>query len=288
MPLDLREQLQRSVGPGYAIDHELESGTSRVFLADDVRLGRRVVLKVLNPELAAAVAEDRFEQEMGGATRLEDPHIVPILAAGDTGGLPYYIMPYVDGESVRARLERGKLSVNEAIAILRDVALALQHAHERGVVHGDIGPDHVRLIAGTAVVTDFGVANAIAIASGNAALTTLTHSGLSGRTPAYMAPEQAEGDVRADHRADIYAWGMMAYELLAGLHPFGGRTTPPHVMVAAQIGSIPPPLETHSNRVPARLSSLVDRCLSKDPAQRPSSAADLLRGIETSSSTMVS
>ena len=288
MPPDLREQLQRSVGPAYAIDHELESGPSRVFLAADVRGGRRVVLKVLNPELAAAVAEDRFEQELGGAARLEDPHIVPILGAGDTGGLPYYIMPYVDGESLRSRLGRRHLSVAEAIAILRDVALALQHAHERGVVHGDIGPDRVRLTGGKAVVTDFGVATAIAVASGNAALTTLTHNGLSGHTPAYMAPEQAQGDTQADHRADIYAWGMMAYELLAGRHPFGGRTTPPHVMVAAQIGEVPPPLERESDRVPAGLASLVNHCLRKDPADRPPNAAELLRRLESTSSAMVS
>jgi eukaryotic-like serine/threonine-protein kinase len=279
MTLDLRERLQQSVGTTYAIDREIESGMSRVFTADEVPLGRRVVLKVLNPELAAAVAEDRFEDEMGRATQLDDPHIVRILSAGDTGGLPFYIMLFVDGESLRSRLARGPVPVADAVSILRDVALALQYAHEKGVVHGDIGPDHVRLTRESAVVTDFGVAQAIAVSTGGAALTTLTQNGLSGRTPAYMAPEQALGDENPDHRVDIYAWGMMAYELLAGRHPFGGRSTPAQAMVAAQIAEMPAPLDPPPGRTPRGLASLVDECLRKNPADRPPNAGELLRRL---------
>jgi serine/threonine-protein kinase len=284
MPLELREQLQRSVGSSYTIDRELESGMSRVFLAHDARLGRLVVFKVLNPELAAAVADDQFEHTMGDATRLEDRRIVPILGAGDSGGLPYYVMPFVDGESLRSRLARGPLAVSDAVSILRDVALALQYAHERGVVHGDIGPDHVRLTGDSAVVTDFGVANAIAIATSRAALTTLTNNGLAGNTPAYMAPEQALGDVNADHRVDIYAWGVMAYELLAGRHPFGGRATPPEVMVLAQIEETPPPLEADAGHASPDLASLINQCLRKNPAERPPNAGELLRRLESQAS----
>ena len=257
---------------------------SRVFLAHDAP-GRQVVFKVLNPELAAAVADDQFELTMGDATRLEDRRIVPILAAGDSGGLPYYVMPFVDGESLRSRLARGPLAVSDAVSILRDVALALQYAHERGVVHGDIGPDHVRLTGDSAVVTDFGVASAIAIATSRAALTTLTNNGLTGNTPAYMAPEQALGDVNADHRVDIYAWGVMAYELLAGHHPFGGRATPPEAMVAAQIEETPLPLEADAGHASSDLASLINQCLRKNPAERPPNAGELLRRLESQAST---
>src|SRR5688572_28536897 len=178
---DLREQLQASLGAAYTLERELGGGgMARSFAATEARLGRRVVIKVLNPDVAAAVSAERFEREMRVAAQLQDPRIVPVLSAGDANGLLYYTMPFVEGESLRARMARGRVGVAEGVAILRDIALALEHAHTRGVVHRDIKPENVLLagglprgaspdevdgIAATAVVTDFGIAKAIATAT---------------------------------------------------------------------------------------------------------------------------
>ncbi len=212
---------------------------SRVFVARENALGREVVVKVLSPELAAGVSADRFAREIRLAAALQEPHIVPVLVAGATReGLPYYTMPYVRGDSLRARLLNGPVSLGDALGILRNIAQALACAHERGIVHRDIKPENVLLSSGTAVVIDFGIAKALSGSSthapGDSPSDTLTSVGTSLGTPVYMAPEQAVGDVNTDARADLYAWGVVAYELLAGAHPFAHCTTP-HALVAAHI-----------------------------------------------------
>jgi serine/threonine-protein kinase len=240
----LRDQLQASLGTAYALGRELgRGGMSRVFVTRDEALGRDVVVKVLAPELAAGISAERFAREVRHAAALQEPHIVPVHTAGVTAeGLPYYTMPYVSGDTLRARLARGPVPLTEATTILRDVATALEYAHARGLVHRDIKPENVLLSGRTAVVTDFGIAKALSASTTHApdvpAAGTLTQLGTSLGTPAYMAPEQAAGDPAMDHRADLYAWGVMAYELLAGRHPFAERKTA-HALVIAHITETP-------------------------------------------------
>ncbi len=282
---DLREQLQRTLGAAYTIERELGGGgMSRVFLAEDVRLGRRVVVKVLSPELGAGVSADRFEREIKLAARLQHPHIVPLLAAGDVDGLPYYTMPYVTGASLRERLQGGPLSSGEAQGILRDVAKALAYAHRQGIVHRDIKPENVLLSEGTAMVADFGVARAISAATTLVGGATLTQLGTQVGTPAYMAPEQAAGDPEVDFRADLYAFGVMAYELLAGQHPFAERRTA-HALVTAHLTETPKPLTTHTTEVTPSLVSIVMQCLGKNPLDRPESASAVVAALDAASST---
>lgn len=280
----LRDQLQESLGAGYAIERELGGGgMSRVFLAEDVRLGRRVVVKLLSPDLSAGVSTERFEREIKLAARLQHPHIVPLLSAGDVNGLPYYTMPYVAGASLRERLQSGSLSSHEAQGILRDVAKALAYAHRQGIVHRDIKPENVLLSEGTAMVADFGVARAIREAT-TLAGEAITQTGTQIGTPAYMAPEQAAGDPDVDFRADLYAFGVMAYELLAGQHPFAERRTA-HALVVAHMTEEPKAITTHATHVTPSLASIVMQCLGKDPAVRPASASDVVAALEGSVAT---
>ena len=277
----LRDQLQATLGAAYAIERELGGGgMSRVFLAEDTRLGRRVVVKVLSPELGVGISADRFEREIRLAARLQHPHIVPLLAAGDVGGLPYYTMPYVGGASLRERLQAGPMSTSEAQGILRDVAKALSYAHRQGIVHRDIKPENVLLSEGTAMVADFGVARAISAATTLAGGAMLTQQGTQVGTPAYMAPEQAAGDPDVDFRADLYAFGVMAYELLAGRHPFSECRTA-HALVTAHLTEAPKPLTTHTTEVTPSLASIVMQCLGKDPLGRPDSASAVVAALET-------
>src|SRR3979409_250778 len=191
---DLKDQLQRTLGDNYTIERELGGGgMSRVFVAEETPLGRKVVVKVLPPDLAATVNVERFRREIQLAARLQHPHIVPVLSSGVSDGLPFYTMPFIEGASLRSRLSRvGKLDVDEATRILRDVLSALSYAHEHGVVHRDIKPENILLTGPFAVVTDFGVAQGLS-ASTNAG-TLVTTVGVVLGTPAYMAPEQAAGD----------------------------------------------------------------------------------------------
>jgi eukaryotic-like serine/threonine-protein kinase len=278
--MDLREQLQRTLGDAYTLERELGGGgMSRVFVAEEVRLKRKVVVKVLSPELAQGLSVGRFEREIQTAAALQQANIVPVLTAGDTNGLPFFTMPFVEGESLRARLARGVLPIGEVISVLRDVARALAYAHSRNFVHRDIKPDNVLLSGGTAVVTDFGIAKAISASRTASAGATLTQIGTSIGTPAYMAPEQAAGDPDVDYRADIYSLGCLAFELLAGQPPFANRT--PQRMLAAHMGEAPRPVTEFRPDTPAALAELVMSCLAKEAKDRPQSAADVARVLET-------
>jgi tetratricopeptide (TPR) repeat protein/tRNA A-37 threonylcarbamoyl transferase component Bud32 len=282
---DLRERLQATLGDAYTLERELGGGgMSRVFVADETALGRKVVVKVLPPDLAAGVSVDRFKREIQMAARLQHPHIVPVLSAGEIAGLPYYTMPFVDGSSLRARIAEGPLPINEVVGVLKEVARALAYAHEQGVVHRDIKPDNVLLTRGSAVVTDFGIAKALSasrLESSESA--TLTALGTSLGTPAYMAPEQGAGDPSTNHRADLYAFGCMAYELLCGEQPFHGRS--PHKLMAAHMAERPQSIAERRLDTPPALAALVMQCLEKEPDARPQSAADVARVLDSVTSS---
>jgi serine/threonine-protein kinase len=275
---DFADHLQEALGTNYKLDRELMGGgMSRVFVAIDSVLGRRVVVKVLPPELAAGVNRDRFRREIQVAAQLQHPHIVPLLSAGEQGDLLWYTMPYIEGESLRAALERKKkFSPREVMRILHDVVDALAFAHERGVIHRDIKPANILSQGAHALVTDFGVAKAISAALPS---TGLTSAGIAIGTPAYMAPEQLAGDVAANHRIDIYAVGLLAYELVTGVSPFTGPS--PRETLAAQLTRDPMPLHELSPEIPRTLSALIMRCLAKDPDARPQSAEEVLRELDS-------
>ena len=276
--------LESALSDRYRIERELGGGgMSRVFLATEMALARDVVIKVIKPDLAEGLSAERFAREVKLAARLQQANIVPVLAAGDAQGSPWYAMPYVRGESLRARLARGdRVPLAQAVSILRDVARALEYAHGEQVVHRDIKPENILLSGSTAVVTDFGIAKALATSrtqDGGGARGTLTSVGSIIGTPAYMAPEQVAGDPPADHRADLYAWGVVAWELLAGRHPFASATSA-QALMAAHLAQPAPDLATVREDVPLALVDLVRRCLEKDPARRPSSAAELLAALD--------
>jgi len=274
---DLLRDLQAAVGDAYRLEEELGGGgMSRVFLAEEVRLGRKVVIKVLPPEMTAGVSIDRFEREIQVAAKLQHPHIVPLLTAGSHGDLLYYVMPFIEGQSLRAKLAReGELPIGEVARILRDVADALAYAHKQDVVHRDIKPDNVLLADGHALVTDFGIAKAVSDSTGG---TSLTSMGVALGTPAYMSPEQAAANPHVDHRADIYSLGALAYEMLCGRPPFDGSN--PQAVLAAHVTQAPEACTTHRASVPAALNELVMRCLAKLPADRFQTAEELKQQFE--------
>jgi Tol biopolymer transport system component/tRNA A-37 threonylcarbamoyl transferase component Bud32 len=287
--MELKDRLQQALGAGYTLEREIEGGgMSRVFVARDTTLKREIVVKLLRPELLTGVSVERFEREILLAARLQHPHIVPLLFAGtvapdaDAMGvrLPFFTMPFIRGESLRTRLGTSAgLPISETIHVLRDIASALAHAHGEGVVHRDIKPENVMLSGGVAVVTDFGVAKAVKLATtAGDTRRALTSVGLTLGTPAYMSPEQASADPEIDHRADIYSFGCVAYEMLSGESPFGNR--PPQQTLAAHVTETPPSLEVREPGVPAALAALVMRCLAKLPDDRPQSADELLTALD--------
>ena len=277
---DLREQLQQDLGSAYTLEQELTGGgMSRVFVATDTALHRQVVIKILPPEMAAAVSSQRFRREIQLAANLQHPHIVPLHSAGEINGLPYFTMPYVKGESLRAHLAKvGELPLSEAIRTLREVASALAYAHENHVVHRDIKPDNVLISGGSAVVTDFGIAKALSASADEGGAGTLTSTGLAIGTPAYMAPEQATADPHVDHRADIYALGIMAYEMITGSTPFSGRS--PQATLAAHAIEPPENITKRRSNIPPGLAAIVMRSLEKRPADRYQTAHDVMHDLD--------
>jgi eukaryotic-like serine/threonine-protein kinase len=273
--------MRAELGDAYVIERELDGGMSCVFVAEDRDLARRVVIKVLHPHLAASVSVERFRREILTVAGLQHPHIVGVLRTGTAAGLPYFIMPYVDGESLAKRITSGPMPVRDAVAILKDVARALAFAHDRGVVHRDIKPANILLAGGSAMVTDFGVAKALSSArrtDPGAAARGLTTDGTSIGTLLYMAPEQAAADPDIDGRADIYSLGVTAYEMLTGAPPFAGLSA--RAMLAARMSTLPPAISTVRSDVPPELNDLIMRCLATDPADRPTTAQELVDALE--------
>ena len=259
-------RLATALATHYRVERELGAGgMATVYLAHDLKHEREVAIKVLHPDLGAALGGERFLAEIKTTAKLQHPHILPLLDSGEADGLLYYVMPYVRGETLRARLQRdGALPPAVARTLLRELAEALAHAHDQGIVHRDVKPENILLSAGHVLVADFGIAKATR-SSG-----ALTGTGISLGTPAYMAPEQAAGDPQTDHRADLYAWGIVAFELLAGRVPFVG--TPQQVM-AAHFATPAPDVRSVAADVPADLAELIASCLAKEAASRPATAA---------------
>ncbi|MBX9929851.1 MAG: serine/threonine protein kinase [Gemmatimonadaceae bacterium] len=277
----LRARLDTALHDRFAITRELGGGgMSRVFVASERALGRDVVIKALPDDVVATLSADRFEREIRLLASLQQANIVPVLASGTAAGTPWYTMPFVAGESLRQRLAQGPLTEREATAVLRDVARALAYAHDHGIIHRDIKPDNILLSGDAAVVTDFGIAKAVNVARApedGAANATLTSAGISLGTPAYMAPEQVLGDTNVDARADLYALGCVAFELVTGRPPFTGNSTD---VVRAHLSSPPPALSSTGVAVSAPYAALVARLLAKSPNDRPASARDVARTLD--------
>ena len=274
---EISRRLAAGLAGRYRIERELGlGGMARVYLAEDLRHHRPVALKVLRPEIAAIVGAERFAREIEVAASLQHPHILPLLDSGQVNRLVFYVMPYVEGESLRLRLARGhELPIPEAVRILTEVADALGEAHAHGVVHRDIKPDNVMLHGRHALVTDFGVAKAVTAVAGQELLTS---SDVAVGTPAYMAPEQATADQHQDHRVDIYALGVLGYELLTGRRPFAAATAPE--MLAAHLTAEPEPLQRYRPEVPPALAQVILKCLAKRPVDRWQSAEDVRQQLE--------
>jgi tetratricopeptide (TPR) repeat protein len=270
-------RLAAALSDRYRVERELGAGgMATVYLAEDLKHHRPVAIKVLRPELADAIGPGRFLREIEIAARLQHPHILPVHDSGEADGLLYYVMPFVEGESLGARLARdGALAVPDAVRILAEVADALAYAHQRGLVHRDIKPDNILLSGQHALVADFGIARAAQDAGGD----RLTQTGMALGTPAYMAPEQAAGEA-VDHRADIYALGIVAYQALAGELPFRGQSA--QRMVAAHLSEAPDPITKFRSSLPPALAAVVMRCLEKHPADRIQSAAELQQQLLSS------
>jgi serine/threonine-protein kinase len=270
------ELLQKALDPKYSVHRELGRGaTSRVFLATEHELGRTVVLKVLRPELAADVDADRFRREIRLLANLHHPHVVPVLAAGQSGFFLYYTMPHIDGETLRQRLEReSPAQVEEALRIGYEVASALDYAHRHNVLHRDIKPENVLIHDGHAVVADFGVARALNSATGE----RITRTGITLGTPAYMSPEQASGDCELDPRSDIYSLGCVLFEMLTARPPFTAPTT--QAMIARRFTEPAPLVRQFRGEVPEVAERVVAKALAREPSARFQTAADLAKALD--------
>ncbi len=270
---DPHEVIHEELSQSYHLEDELGSGgMAVVYLARDRKHDRRVAIKVIRPELLTSIAPKRFAREVRITARLQHPHIVPLLESGMAGELPYYVTPYVEGESLRERIQqRGRLPVEEALQIARDVASALHYAHEQGIVHRDIKPENILIANEQAVVMDFGIARVFE----GADETTLTESGSVVGTITYMSPEQLTAARKIDGRTDIYSLGCVLYEMLAGWPPFLGAA--PGDVIRKQIFERPEPLPT---KVPAAVRQAVMSALAKRPADRPQSVAEFVTALE--------
>jgi len=277
---DSASSLPEVLADRYRVGRELgRGGMASVYLARDEKHGRDVAIKIIRHDLSASLGHERFLREIEIAARLRHANIVPLYDSGDASGSLFFVMPYEEGQSLRERLrDTGALPIPDALGVLRDVSRALAYAHEHGVVHRDIKPDNVMLSGGAAVVTDFGIAKAVSAALTATPDATLTQAGTVIGTPAYMAPEQATGDAGVDHRADIYSFGCLGYELFAGHPPFQEQTT--HLLIAAHIATVPRPITEIRADVPQPVAELLSRCLAKAPADRPQSARELLPALD--------
>ena len=275
--MDISARLKTALADRYRVEREIGAGgMATVYLAEDLRHHRRVAVKVLRPDLAAILGPGRFAREIEIAAQLTHPHILPLHDSGEADGLLFYVMPFVEGESLRSRVERdGALPVSDVVRLLRDIVDALAHAHARHVVHRDIKPDNVMLSGRHALVTDFGVAKAVSEAGAGGALTTV---GVSLGTPSYMAPEQATADPSLDHRADLYAVGVVGYELLTGRLPFAGPTA--QAVLAAHLTERPRPVAEIRAGAPPALAKIIMRLLEKHPDHRYQTANELLADLE--------
>ena len=271
----LLNRLQQSLADRYAIERELgRGGMAVVMLARDLKHQRQVAIKVLRPELSQSLGTDRFLREIEVAAQLTHPHILPVFDSGAADGLLYYVMPYVEGGSLRAWLEReAQLPVDLALKLTCQVADALEYAHGRGVVHRDIKPENILLESGEAVVADYGLALAVSAAGGE----RLTESGLALGTPAYMSPEQAAGDRQVDGRADLYSLGCVLYEMLAGEPPFTGPTA--QAIMAKRFGAPVPLIRVVREGVPLAVERAIERALAKVPADRFRTAGEFAEAL---------
>src|SRR5262252_11206619 len=271
---DSLERLREGLAGKYRIDRELgRGGMATVYLAVDEQRDRSVALKVLHPDLAATLGSERFEREVKLASMLQHPHILSVYDSGDAGGQLWYTMPFVQGESLRDRMDReGQLPIRDAMRIARESALALDYAHRQGVVHRDIKPENILLSDGQAIVADFGIARAVADEHG------LTQTGMAVGTPGYMSPEQATGERTLDARTDIYALGCVLYEMIAGEQPITGPNA--QAIIARKMTETPRSLTTVRNTVPPALSQLVDTMVARSAADRPESAKAVATTLE--------
>ncbi|MGH7581796.1 MAG: protein kinase domain-containing protein [Gemmatimonadales bacterium] len=272
---DMRDRLQASLANRYAVEREVgRGGMATVYLAQDLKHDRRVAVKVLHADLAATLGAERFLREIQIAARLQHPHILPLYDSGQADGLLYYVMPFVEGESLRDRLVRVKqLPVDEAVRIGQDVAAALDYAHRHGVVHRDIKPENVMIHEGEATVTDFGIAKAVSLAGGE----SLTQIGLAVGTPAYMSPEQASGEREPDGRTDVYSLGCVMFEMLSGAAPFTGSTV--QALITKRFLEAAPSVRDSRVEVPAELDLVVSKTLARDPDDRYTTAAQLVQAL---------
>ncbi|HUK64916.1 MAG TPA: serine/threonine-protein kinase, partial [Dongiaceae bacterium] len=269
-------RLSSALADRYRVERELGAGgMATVYLANDLRHDRPVALKVLRAELAAVIGADRFLTEIKTTANLQHPHILPLFDSGSADGFLYYVMPYVEGESLRDRLSREKqLPVDEALRVATEVASALDYAHRHGVVHRDIKPENILLHEGQALVADFGIALAVSTAGGK----RMTETGMSLGTPHYMSPEQAMGEREITPKSDVYALGCVLYEMLLGEPPFTGPTA--QAVVAKVMTEKPGPIVARRDRVPAHVEDAVFTALEKLPADRFATAAEFAAALE--------
>jgi serine/threonine-protein kinase len=275
---DILERLKNALSDRYAVEREVgQGGMATVYLAEDLKHRRKVAIKVLLPDLAASVGHDRFLQEIEIAAKLQHPHILPVYDSGEAGGLLYYVMPFVEGESLRDLIIRqGGLESDQALSIAREVAGALDFAHRSGVVHRDIKPANILISDGHAVVADFGIARAISVSGGQG----LTQVGMAIGTPSYMSPEQALGDTELDGRTDVYALGSVLYEMMSGNPPFEG--TSPQAIVAKTISAEVPKLE----RDPIGVQPVIERAMAKEPGDRFQTAGEMEKALRVGSTSL--